>query len=109
MFINGSPFLVAVHHIYQLNTSPFNLRLSNPKIKMSSTKLLLLILFFIKCGQAEVDLGSMESWGFNGVSSDDVVLMSEKKMKINNLVYSGQGKRFKTYLVQCNIVIFGRL
>jgi len=33
----------------------------------------------------------MESWGFNDVSSDDVMLMSDKKMKIKDLSYTGTG------------------
>jgi hypothetical protein len=54
-------------------------------------KLLALIFLFINLGNAEVELGEMESWGFNGVKSGEVSLMSEKKMKIKDLDYSGSG------------------
>ncbi|XP_021967024.2 uncharacterized protein LOC110862158 [Folsomia candida] len=54
-------------------------------------KLVAIFLFVQKMASAQVDLGSMESWGFNGVSSDDITLMSEKKMMIKNLEYTGEG------------------
>jgi hypothetical protein len=48
-----------------------------------------LLLVHLGCGQ--VSLGPMESWGFNDVSSEEVMLMSNKKMKIKELSYTGQG------------------
>jgi hypothetical protein len=48
-------------------------------------------LLLARLGLGQVSLGSMESWGFNGVSSDEVMLMSDKKMKIKELNYNGEG------------------
>lgn len=40
---------------------------------------------------AEIKLGGMESWGFNGVRSGMVSLMSPNKLKIRRLDYTGEG------------------
>jgi len=50
-----------------------------------------LLSFLIALGTSQIDLGSMESWGFNGVSSDDVTLLSNQKIKIEDLRYTGEG------------------
>jgi len=53
----------------------------------------LLCLFYLPIDyvSAEVKLGGMESWGFNGVRTGMVSLVSPNKIKIRSLDYTGEG------------------
>ncbi|ODN06080.1 Protein Skeletor, isoforms B/C [Orchesella cincta] len=52
---------------------------------------LLLFVASLSVVFAEVKLGGMESWGFNGVRSGMVSMMSPSKLKIRGFDYSGEG------------------
>lgn len=70
---------------------PRNISVKDYLSRLQLLVCLIYLLLIPYCTSGEVRLGGMESWGFNGVRSGMVSLMSPNQLKIRRLDYTGEG------------------